>query len=61
MVSVLLIFLIFLIIDQYFASLSISETIFQTLSIGAGTSRLTLISSREVAKAVGIVAYHNPM
>ena len=40
--------------DQYFASLSISETIFQTLSTGADISRLTLISSREVAKDTGV-------
>jgi hypothetical protein len=53
MVSVLLRFLISLIIDQYFDSLSISETIFQTLSTGADSSRLTLISSKELAKAVG--------
>lgn len=37
--------------DQYFASLSISEIIFQTLSIGADILRLTLTSSKGAAFA----------
>src|SRR5215204_1289695 len=51
---VLLMFLISLKVGQYFVSLSIFDMIFQTLSTGADISRLTLISSREVAVAVGI-------
>jgi hypothetical protein len=50
----LFIFLIALNEGQYFVSLSIFETIFQTLSIGADISRLTLISSVEEAAAWGI-------
>jgi hypothetical protein len=56
MLSVLLIFLMFLDVDQYFVSLSISETRFQTWSTGADISWLTLIGSNEVAMAWGI--YH---
>jgi hypothetical protein len=46
---VLLIFLIALKVDQYFVSLSTFDMMFQTLSTGADISRLTLISSKEVA------------
>src|SRR5918994_3147711 len=51
---VLLMFLISLNAGQYLVSLSIFDMIVQTLSTGADISRLTLISSKEVAVAVGI-------